>query len=168
MAGVPSTAPPAPVTMAEMPLHKRREFPTVNLGPLTTAFEPPDNCNVLALAYHGHRANTSPVLDLYQFNYGQECDVLDDKFSIVSSCVPPRFASAYSGIYGGMDDGVMPVYSPGLACPSGYQPVCTFYGNNTVAYGSWVDRSVGATVGGTYMAMLDAKETATGCCPKYE
>jgi hypothetical protein len=158
MASVTSTEQPTTVKIAEKYLLGEGAFPTVNLGPLTTAFQPPNDCDVLTVAYNG--------LGGHDVVYGSTCGIGDHRLSLASSCVPPRYASAFDLIDFRGDDLVLPFFSPGLTCPYGYEPKCTYYGNSTVASGQWLNLDAAATVAATYLAMLNAEETAIGCCPR--
>lgn len=178
----------------------------VNLGPLTTTFNPPSDCTSLrfitsdevfmgaAVGYGCYDsriswgpcpASTSGQLYACSSSHDDtttwfQCSTkkISGKivcstsitsarhdFSLIESCYPSGFASSF----GVTDDNTgkwtsQPlVYSPGLACPSGYLPQCT------------VERAKGlpnpATGSTTVYAdnviwsMLNEDETAIGCCP---
>ncbi|KAL6825717.1 hypothetical protein J3E69DRAFT_275173 [Trichoderma sp. SZMC 28015] len=86
-------------------------------------------------------------------------------FSLVQSCYPSKFASSYglTDYHTGQWISQPPVYSPGLACPSGYLPQCTVerggglsnpYATNTMA-----------SAYNSIWSMLNDDEIAIGCCP---
>ncbi|KAL5093384.1 hypothetical protein Trisim1_011188 [Trichoderma cf. simile WF8] len=86
-------------------------------------------------------------------------------FSLIQSCYPSGFASSF----GRTDDNIgkwtsQPlVYSPGLACPSGYLPQCTIERGEGLS--NPVTTNTMAPADNAIWSMLNDGETAIGCCP---
>ncbi|KAK1246544.1 LOW QUALITY PROTEIN: hypothetical protein MKX08_000346 [Trichoderma sp. CBMAI-0020] len=86
-------------------------------------------------------------------------------FSLTQSCYPPKFASfpTLTDYDIGEWTSQPPIYSPGLACPSGYSPTCTIERIKGVT-----DSTTTTTAANAYnviWSMLNDGETAIGCCP---
>lgn len=86
-------------------------------------------------------------------------------FSLTQSCYPPKFASSFAPT--DYDTGKWasqpPIYSPGLACPSGYLPTCTIERIQGVT--NSVTATTAANANNVIWSMLHDGETAIGCCP---
>jgi hypothetical protein len=118
------------------------------LGPLTTVFTPPPLCTTVFAettlgsddGFYVWRAQTC-----YHGSGGEASSVLRDN----SDCwpTPTTGVSAPYGPFLGWG-----FYSPGLLCPQGYSRACT-----AVA---------GAKTEWPAQFVLDAGETAVGCCPQ--
>lgn len=86
-------------------------------------------------------------------------------FSLIQSCYPSGFASSF----GRTDDNIgkwtsQPlVYSPGLACPSGYLPQCTVERGEGLS--NPVTTNTMAPADNAIWSMLNDGEIAIGCCP---
>lgn len=138
---------------------------TVDLGPLTTTFVPPDGCTSqrgIALGNdNGQRDN--PLLVYYgTIDRSSSCLLTSLRHSAIKSCFPPNFASYYNVAPTSGSGDVYPVYSPGLMCPSGYEPSCTFT-KTTSSLPYIPDREA---VDYTMQQLLKNSETAIGCCPR--
>ena len=116
----------------------------INLGPLTTAFAMPPECNV-AMA-HVERVLDIPLMGAKaatEAYLGQMCSRGNP--AAAASCWPPMTAkvAAMAGYY-----------SPGLECPVGYATACSATGGAR-GLADWPTQF-----------KLAAGETAVGCCPK--
>ncbi|KAL7914053.1 hypothetical protein GGI35DRAFT_233166 [Trichoderma velutinum] len=86
-------------------------------------------------------------------------------FSLIQSCYPSGFASSF----GRTDDNIgrwtsQPlVYSPGLACPSGYLPQCTVERGKGLSNAAITNTM--APADNAIWSMLNDDEIAIGCCP---
>lgn len=152
-------------TIASAPTRVSPPPTTVNLGPLTTTFYPPDGCtsqtDVALGNANGQRGNPSIVLygTLDQYSY---CSFSAARHSAVKSCFPPNFGSYYNVVPTSGSGDVYPVYSPGLVCPAGYGPSCTFT-KTTSSLPYIPDRDA---VDYTIQQILKDCQTAIGCCPR--
>ncbi|KAH7014159.1 uncharacterized protein B0I36DRAFT_369148 [Microdochium trichocladiopsis] len=134
-----TTATPAPGLL----LYGRQEATRTrtNLGPLTTAWTPPSDCQRVYAA-----CDTCSVIFAAQACRPDVADSLADE----QSCWPPRTnngggPTTTSGALGGWG-----VYSPGIVCPAGFTSVVAS------TYGVHESR---------FQFPLSAGETAVGCCP---
>ncbi|EHK44903.1 uncharacterized protein TrAtP1_003075 [Trichoderma atroviride] len=86
-------------------------------------------------------------------------------FSLTQSCYPPKFASflAPTDYDIGKWASQPPIYSPGLACPSGYSPTCTIERIEGVT--NSVATATATNADNVIWSMLNDGETAIGCCP---
>jgi hypothetical protein len=107
------------------------------LGPLTTVFTAPQECDVAALISYQTSA--------YR---GQSCTV--DFLADASTCWPQVTAAAplQSPPLNGWG-----FYSPGISCPAGYTSACS--------------ATQGSSTGWVMQFPMDEGETAVGCCPTY-
>lgn len=84
-------------------------------------------------------------------------------FSLTQSCYPPKFASSFkpTSYDTGKWSSHPPIYSPGLACPSGYLPTCTV----ERIKGSTNSAATATNANNVIWSMLNEGEIAIGCCP---
>lgn len=141
-------------------------YPTVNLGPLTTTFTPPNSCSSLTLAYVGHiRGQT----DVFQFDYGRTCN-FDNRREIDTACLPARYGVAYRNLEEAAEpnDAVLPVFSPATICPAGYTSACSFNGQTTTGTAPPSDETpvTGDMFGFTMSRILGSEQAAVGCCQR--
>lgn len=82
---------------------------TLNLGPLTTAFNYPESCSSISsrTVFFSHTTSLA-------FAWGAECR----RFSDPAVCYPPYLGQAIHAI--GHTTRSTPVYSPGTVCPTGW------------------------------------------------
>ncbi|KAL6907196.1 hypothetical protein GGI43DRAFT_431310 [Trichoderma evansii] len=195
----------------------------VNLGPLTTTFNPPGDCTSLrfinddvvimgaAVGYGCYEAQWSTTLctthnarapakrdqgvtcystrtdtdglysgmivtDWYSCPSSQsgtpwksicavQTSVSNRDFSLTQSCYPPKFASSFkpTNYDTGKWPSYPPIYSPGLACPSGYLPTCTVERIKGVTNSAATTTAANANK--IIWSMLNDGEIAIGCCP---
>lgn len=108
------------------------------LGPLTTAFTPPQDCDFAAI-----------LSDSLTLAYrAQTC--VGERLEDVSTCWPQVTAAAplNSPPFNGWG-----FYSPGISCPAGYTSACF--------------ATQGSRTGWDMQFPMDVGETAVGCCPTY-
>ena len=108
------------------------------LGPLTTVFTAPPDCDFAAVA------GTPPGIGFR----GQTC--VGDALADASTCWPPATPAAPSATT--PLDG-WGFYSPGISCPAGHSTAC--YATH------------GSSAGWDMQYMMEEGETAVGCCPTY-
>lgn len=86
-------------------------------------------------------------------------------FSLTQSCYPPKFASSFfpTDYDTGKWTSQPPIYSPGLACPSGYLPTCTI--ERIKGATESAAATTAANANNVIWSMLNDGETAIGCCP---
>lgn len=84
-------------------------------------------------------------------------------FSLTQSCYPPNFASSFkpTSYDTGKWSSHPPIYSPGLACPSGYLPTCTV----ERIKGSTNSAAAATNANNVIWSLLNEGEIAIGCCP---
>lgn len=110
------------------------------INSLTTTFTPPVTCTI-------------PVIACPTCNYGWAAQTCHTSVEDNTACWP----STSSGF---LPSPTQPLwgwgfYSPGLICPKGYTSACTATATATTL-GTWTPQWV-----------MDAGETAVGCCPRY-
>jgi hypothetical protein len=110
------------------------------LGPLTTAWSPPDSCTVYVPECVGAKCTKA-----YR---AQQCVGPQAWGSDNAECWPPVTVSTPKPPFQGWG-----YYSPGLVCPTGYTTACT------AEYGGTSEWNMQFT--------LAPGETAVGCCPEY-
>lgn len=152
----------------------------VNLGPLTTTFSAPPDCTSLRfiaeneaimgahLNYgcYGIQSIWAPCAgDAHFACYYPSTSIPHPSFSLINTCYPPNFASSFTpGDYNTGKWTFQPrVYSPGLACPSGYLSQCTIERVNGLPNSAATTQAAQADQ--VIWGMLNDGETAIGCCP---
>lgn len=130
------------------------------LGAQTTPFSYPESCKgtMGVIRDSDHHVET-PV-------WGVGCNVPPDKpgdqIPFPWDCFPPHFAQVRT--YASFDDSrianVGPLYSPGLACPSDWNPVRMLTRTDGPIPTDWVDND-------DLWDVLQAGETYVNCCPRY-
>lgn len=178
----------------------------VNLGPLTTTFNPPSDCSSLrfitdnevfmgaSIGYgcydsvtgwlpcfphpsgafdcstvHGNSVSWFPcsptAISDKRFSCPADFTTERNGFSLIHSCYPPKFASSF-GLTGddvGKWTSQPLVYSPGLACPSGYLPQCTIERSKGLSNPAMTYTM--APADNAVWSILNDDEIAIGCCP---
>ncbi|KAH0600247.1 hypothetical protein MHUMG1_01243 [Metarhizium humberi] len=146
---------------------------TLNLGPLTTTFVPPENCDALTLGMYEDLPQTTETSTLVRWNRGYECPTtFHGTLQLISSCYPQRYGPAYDNIKDWMGpNAVWPFYSPGLLCPSGYATGCTMVYSPPgateslpTAYPTAFPTSTSYATVSTW-TLLSKGQTGYGCCP---
>ncbi|OAA71142.1 hypothetical protein ISF_01693 [Cordyceps fumosorosea ARSEF 2679] len=139
-------------------------YATANLGPLTTTFTPKQGCDSLTASTAWD--NTKSVF--IRFDYAKTCDGSSTR--VATDCLPPLFASAASalGVAARAPNPVpriLPVYSPGTICPTGYWPACgvSRQADFLIAEGLGTGKT-GQFNAETTGGLLKAGQAATGCC----
>lgn len=142
--------------------------PHTILGSLTTAFQPPSACQ-------GIWGDVYSSTDIAA-RWGVTCDINNRKSGLRPvqdgpNCYPPGLISYSSDLDNNQPGVTLPLYSPGLVCPSGWSAACT------VRRGNGAPTPNIATVTGDFLPYLDDSkfwsilqdgETLVGCCPRYE
>lgn len=145
-----------------------------NIGPLTTTFTPPQSCDQYGIISHygiidGFSGQyTAPLY--YVGLRGPACE-LHTLSSFAPDCLPPL----YGGIYNrALEKGTtiwaasntpasqslppVPYFSPGNACPVGFETACTMMATPS---------DYPLAVGITSWSRLGSHQIGIGCCPKY-
>lgn len=121
-----------------------------NIGPLTTTYTPPSECQRCTLATD--QIGTGQFYSICEA-YISELPCHSQKWTL-SPCLP-QVTNISSQIFGEL----AAFYSPGLACPSGWETAATVTsGAQGANYG---------LVNGIGIETLLPNETAAVCCPKY-
>src|SRR4051794_12868376 len=120
-----------------------------NLGPLTMVYTPPASCfTPWVRAYHNY----------YIANYGQICWTGEGpSYYVAELCYPLLLGSTHN-----QQVNVIPIFSPGFSCPSGFTPACTVTrgASETSPLSTGTDYTV-------QWSILDPGETAVNCCPRW-
>lgn len=134
-----------------------------NLGPLTTTFTPPADCNTLLV--RTIITSGDQRYDQFYVGYGETCTVADDGNAstfIPESCYPGAFADWFNDPDRNIPDRIDPVaYSPGLVCPVGYEIACSLTRSGEAPTAS---ASSDSDIHDLWDILNDG-ETAIGCCP---
>jgi hypothetical protein len=108
-----------------------------NFGPLTTPFEPPQDC--FDEKWYEHDANK-------KLRWGASCS--SGTLGFASSCFPPGWVA-----YESNGDIPWKGFYPGLGCPSGFESAAAVTGSKS------------GNVLVTFLTDLGEYDVATACCP---
>ena len=121
------------------------------IGPLTTTFTPPAECLTL-----GAFGTGSGAVSFYRAEGCSNSRLIDATtcWPPASSSLPPSVLNTDANLNG------LGIYSPGLACPSGYTTACK---EQLDSRGSDVPPANASST--RFQFPLIPNETAVGCCP---
>lgn len=124
---------------------------TVHLGALTTAFTPPTPCKT-------GFANANQDGDLESYRLGQSWDPTLLNTDYATSCFPSLLVEAYSDNYRGVTQTMSPIFSPGLACPTGWNVAWSMNSGGKQPVPDVDDYAIST--------ILKKGESFIRCCPK--
>lgn len=163
-----------PTATAEAALVARQkgalQIATVNVGPTTASFIPPESCNTLGFSSAPGMTST-----MYMFSYGVKCDQYGVIRHLDTDCLPRLYGGALNNMLmapqgafgGGVQPLIYPVISPATACPGGYTPACSFTGVAPSNTSTTVDPASFNNFANRVTSLLPEGQTAVACCLRY-